>query len=63
MITFSPKHHVFLAIKAIDFPKGIRGIAKLCQAQYQLNPMSGHYFVISVKQILRSYTTILRAFA
>lgn len=50
MITFSPKHRVFLAIKAIDFRKGIRGIAKLCQAQYELNPMSGHYFVFRNKR-------------
>ena len=45
MITTSPKHRIFLGIKPVDFRKGIHALAKLCQAQYQLDPFSGHYFI------------------
>ena len=38
-------HRVYLAVEPIDFRKGISGIAALCQQQFRLNPLSGHYFV------------------
>ena len=45
MLTVSPKHRIFLAIKPIDFRKGIDGIARLCKQQFAQDPMNGHYFI------------------
>ena len=45
MITVSPMHRIYLAVKPIDFRKGISGIIALCQHHFKLNPMSGHYFL------------------
>lgn len=50
MISVSPKHRVFLAIKPIDFRRGINGISALCQYTYQQDPFSGHYFVFTNKR-------------
>jgi len=50
MINVSPKHRIFLAIKPIDFRKGIDAIARLCHAQLKLDPLSGHYFVFRNKR-------------
>lgn len=50
MISASPKHRIFLAIYAIDFRKGINGIASICRGQFQQDPMSGHYFIFRNKR-------------
>jgi len=50
MISVSPKHRIFLSIQPIDFRKGIDGIKKVCQNQFQLDPMSGHYFIFRNKR-------------
>jgi len=50
MISVSPKHRVFIAINPIDFRCGIDGLVKVCQQQYQQNPMSGHYFIFRNKR-------------
>ena len=50
MISVSPKHRVFLAIKPIDFRKGIDAISRLCQHQYGQDPLSGHYFIFHNKR-------------
>ena len=50
MITVSPKHRIFLAIAPIDFRKGLNAIARLCQQQFQQDPMLGHYFIFRNKR-------------
>jgi len=50
MITVSPKHRIFLAINPIDFRKGINGISRLCQSQFQQDSMNGHYFLFRNKR-------------
>ncbi len=50
MISVSPKHRVFLAIKPIDFRKGLNSISCLCQHQYNQDPFSGHYFIFHNKR-------------
>lgn len=50
MITVSPKHRIFLAIKPIDFRCGINAIARLCLTRFQQDPMKGHYFIFRNKR-------------
>ncbi len=50
MITVSPKHRVFLAVNPIDFRKGLDGISRVCRQQFNLDPMSGHYFIFRNKR-------------
>jgi transposase len=45
MLTITPKHKIFIAIQPIDFRRGIDGIAALCLKQWQLDPLSGHFFI------------------
>jgi transposase len=45
MLTITPKHKIYLAIKPIDFRCGIDGIVALCRYVLQLNPLSGHLFI------------------
>ena len=45
MIIVSPKHKIFVAIQPLDFRKGAMAIASVCKQQFQLDPMSGHYFI------------------
>ena len=50
MLSVPQRHRIFLAVKPIDFPKGIDGIALLCKNQFSQDPMSGHYFVFHNKR-------------
>ena len=50
MISVSPKHRVFIAIRPIDFRCGINGIINICKNRYQQNPGSGHYFIFRNKR-------------
>ena len=50
MMTFSPKHRVFLAILAIDFRKGITAISKMCFSKFNQDSTNGHYFVFRNKR-------------
>ena len=50
MISVSPKHRIFLAILPIDFRKGLNSIARLCQYQFNQDPMNGHYFIFRNKR-------------
>jgi transposase len=45
MLQVTSKHRVFLAVQAIDFRRGIDGIAALCRNQLQHDPMTGHLFI------------------
>jgi transposase len=50
MLVVSPKHRIFLAIKPLDFRKGMGSLAAVCQQQWQLDPLSGHYFIFRNKK-------------
>ena len=50
MITVSPKHRIFLAIKPIDFRCGLNAIARLCQMKFHQDPLQGHYFIFRNKR-------------
>ena len=47
MLTITPNAHqrVFIALKPLDFRKGIDSIAAACRQQFQCDPKSGHYFI------------------
>ena len=45
MLQITAKHRIFIAVDPIDFRCGIDGIAAICRRQFQLDPMSGHYFL------------------
>jgi transposase len=45
MLQLTAKHKVFIAINAIDFRKGMDGIAGYCKSVLELDPFSGHIFV------------------
>lgn len=45
MIQITPLTRVLVAIKPVDFRKGIEGLAGLCRQLTQTHPMSGTLFV------------------
>lgn len=50
MIQVTPKHHIYVGIAAIDFRKGIDGIASLCQHQLGNDAKNGHVFIFRNKK-------------
>jgi len=45
MLPDYPNQRIFVATQALDFRKGMDSIAAVCRKQFQLDPMSGHYFI------------------
>lgn len=45
MLQVTPKHRIFLAVQRVDFRKGIDALAALCRQRYQLDPLTGHFFL------------------
>ncbi len=45
MLAVSPHHKVFMGVQPIDFRKGLDGIAAVCREQFNLDPMTGHFFI------------------
>lgn len=45
MIQITPQMRVLVAVEPADFRKGIDGLARLCRAQLQSDPLSGAAFV------------------
>jgi len=45
MIQLTPHMRILLAVKAVDFRKGIDGLARICRDTLQSDPFSGHVFV------------------
>lgn len=45
MIQVAPQMRILVAIEAIDFRKGIDGIARVCQEQLKADPFTGWMFV------------------
>ena len=45
MIQITVQTRILVAIQAVDFRKGIDGLARVCQEQLQTDPFSGRLFV------------------
>jgi len=45
MIQVTPQMRVLVAVEAVDFRRGIDGLAQLCRAVLQTDPMQGIVFV------------------
>jgi transposase len=45
MIQITPQMRILVAVAAVDFRKGIDGLAALCRQQLQVDPFSGALFV------------------
>jgi transposase len=45
MIQITPQTRILLSIRAVDFRKGIDGLAGVCRAHLQQDPLSGCMFV------------------
>ena len=45
MLQITAKHKIFIAIKPVDFRKGIDGLAGYCRKILAADPLSGHVFV------------------
>ena len=45
MIQITPQMRILLAVEPVDFRKGIDGLAALCRAALQSDPLSGALFV------------------
>jgi transposase len=45
MLLITPQHKIYLAIQATDFRCGIDGLRALCHQQFEMDPLSGHYFI------------------
>jgi len=50
MLQITPKHKIFVATHAVDFRRGIDGLASCCRQQWQLDPMTGHVFLFHNKK-------------
>jgi len=49
MIQITPQMRVLLACEAVDFRKGIDGLAQICREVLQSDPFSGYMFVFRNK--------------
>ena len=49
MIQISPQTRVFVALQAVDFRKGIDGLAAVCRQLLSRDPMSGTLFLFRNK--------------
>lgn len=47
MIQITPQMRILVAVKPVDFRKGIDGLARLCRVELQADPFSGHMFIFS----------------
>lgn len=50
MIQIIPQMRILLAVEPVDFRKGIDGLAALCRATLDADPMSGALFVFCSRQ-------------
>jgi transposase len=54
MIQITPQMRILVAVEAVDFRKGIDGLAALCREKLEADPFSGWLFVFRS----RSFTSI-----
>jgi transposase len=45
MIQITPHMRILVAVEAVDFRKGIDGLAGICRGTLQMDPFSGYLFV------------------
>jgi transposase len=45
VIQVTPQMRILLAVKPVDFRKGIDGLARICRQVLQLDPFAGYVFV------------------
>lgn len=57
MLQITPHHHLLLAVKPVDFRKGIDSLAALCRQTLQQDPFRGTFFIFTNK--LRTTVKIL----
>ena len=57
MLQITPHHHLLLAVKPVDFRKGIDSLAALCRQTLQEDPFKGTFFIFANK--LRTTVKIL----
>ena len=50
MIQITPQMRILLAVEAVDFRKGIDGLARSCREVLKEDPFSGHVFVFRNKR-------------
>ena len=50
MIQITPQMRILLAVEAVDFRKGIDGLARSCREVLKGDPFSGHVFVFRNKR-------------
>ena len=50
MLQLSPQLRILVAVNAVDFRKGIDGLAQICRAHLQEDPFSGALFVFRSRQ-------------
>ena len=50
MIQITPQMRIFVALEAIDFRKGIDGLAAACRGSLQHDPFSGTLFIFRNRQ-------------
>lgn len=50
MLQITPQHHIHIAIKPVDFRKGINGLKAYCEKSLYADPFSGHIFVFCNRQ-------------
>ena len=50
MIQLTPQMRILVAVKPVDFRKGIDGLAQICRQKIQSDPFSGYVFVFCNKK-------------
>jgi len=62
MIQITPQMRILVAVAAVDFRKGIDGLAALCRQQLQADPFCGALFVFRNRRPRRSnsYATMVK---
>ncbi len=50
MIQVTPQMQIWLAVDAVDFRRGIDGLAKVCREVLKVDPFSGYLFVFRNKR-------------
>ena len=50
MIQITPQMRILLAVRPVDFRKGIDGLAAICRRVLQSDPFSGYVFIFRNKR-------------
>ena len=54
MIQITPQMRILLSIKAVDFRKGIDGLAEVCRHILGTDPFSGYVFVFRNPMVIKA---------